>query len=80
MKNMLISMIRLYQRYLSPLKGMRCPYYPTCSNYAIEALEGYGAGVGGVLAAWRIFRCNPFSHGGIDPVPETFLGFKRKAK
>lgn len=79
MKKVLIYMIRLYQRHLSSLKKMRCPYYPTCSNYGIEAIEKHGALKGSILAAWRIVRCNPFSHGGIDPVPDTFLNFRRKA-
>lgn len=78
MKSILIFFIRLYQKYLSPLKRLHCPYYPTCSNYAIEAIERHGAVKGGILAAWRILRCNPFSHGGIDPVPEEFLSFRRK--
>ena len=71
-------MIRKYQKYLSPLKKMRCPYYPTCSNYGIEAIQKHGAFKGSILAAWRILRCNPFSHGGIDPVPDEFMSFRRK--
>ena len=69
MKNILIAMIRFYQKFLSPLKHTRCPYTPTCSQYAIEAIEKYGALKGSLLAVWRILRCNPFSHGGYDPVP-----------
>lgn len=69
MKRRMIFLIRLYQKYLSPLKSAHCPYTPTCSNYALEAIEKYGAFKGGLLAAWRILRCNPFSHGGYDPVP-----------
>ena len=70
MKKICISMIRFYQKYLSPLKGgSTCKFYPTCSQYAIEAIEKYGAFKGGLLAAWRILRCNPFSKGGYDPVP-----------
>ena len=67
-KRFLIFMIRLYQRYLSPMKSTRCPYYPTCC-YALEAVSRHGALKGSVLAGWRIIRCNPFSHGGYDPVP-----------
>ena len=78
MKKILIFFIRLYQKYLSPLKRMRCPYYPTCSNYGIEAIEKHGALKGSILAAWRILRCNPFSSGGIDPVPDEFMSFRRK--
>ena len=49
--------------------GQRCKYYPTCSNYAIEALRVHGVVRGSGLATWRIMRCNPFSNGGVDPVP-----------
>ena len=69
MKKILITMIRFYQRYLSPLKSTKCPYHPSCSNYGIEAIQKYGAFKGGILALWRILRCNPFSKGGYDPVP-----------
>ncbi len=69
MKSILIKIIKLYQRYLSPLKSTKCPYYPTCSNYGIEAISKYGALKGGLLAVWRILRCNPLSKGGYDPVP-----------
>ena len=69
MKNILIAMIRFYQKFLSPLKHTRCPYTPTCSQYAIEAIEKHGVLKGGLLAAWRILRCNPYSKGGYDPVP-----------
>jgi putative membrane protein insertion efficiency factor len=65
----LIFLIRLYQKYISPLKTTKCPYYPTCSNYGLEAIKKYGAFKGGLLAFWRILRCNPFSKGGYDPVP-----------
>lgn len=69
MKIIVIKIIKLYQRYLSPLKSTKCPYFPTCSNYGIEAVEKYGVVKGGLLALWRIIRCNPFSKGGYDPVP-----------
>lgn len=69
MKRFLIAGIRFYQKYLSPLKTTKCPYYPTCSAYAIEAIQKHGALKGSLLAIWRILRCNPFSHGGYDPVP-----------
>ena len=51
------------------MKTTKCPYCPTCSAYGLEAVEKYGAIKGGSLALWRIIRCNPFSHGGFDPVP-----------
>ena len=69
MKKILIGMIKLYRKYLSPLKSTKCPYYPTCSQYGLEAIEKYGALKGSLLAVWRILRCNPFSHGGYEPGP-----------
>lgn len=69
MKRVMIKGIRIYQKYLSPLKHTKCPYYPTCSQYGLEAIEKYGAFKGGLMAIWRILRCNPFSKGGYDPVP-----------
>lgn len=70
MKKILFTGIRFYQRYLSPIKGgSTCKFYPTCSQYAKEAIEKYGALKGGRLAVWRILRCNPFTRGGYDPVP-----------
>ena len=69
MKKLMIKAIRFYQKYISPYKRYKCPYYPTCSAYGLQAVEKYGALKGGLLAAWRILRCNPFSHGGYDPVP-----------
>ncbi len=69
-KRLLIILIKLYRKYISPLKRYpSCRYIPTCSQYAIEAIEKYGAIKGGLLALWRIIRCNPFSKGGYDPVP-----------
>ena len=70
MKKIFIGLIRFYRKYLSPLKGnATCKYFPNCSQYAIEAIEKYGVLKGGLLAVWRILRCNPFSKGGYDPVP-----------
>jgi putative membrane protein insertion efficiency factor len=68
-KKIVIRSIKMYQRYLSPLKSTKCPYFPSCSGYGLEAVEKYGVIKGGALAAWRIIRCNPFSKGGYDPVP-----------
>ncbi|MBP5554744.1 MAG: membrane protein insertion efficiency factor YidD [Lachnospiraceae bacterium] len=70
MKRFLIWLISIYQKYFSPLKRYKCPYYPTCSAYGKEAIQVHGAFVGSLLALWRILRCNPFSHGGYDPVPK----------
>lgn len=69
-KKVLIYLIKLYRKYLSPMKAVRCPYYPSCSQYGLEALEKYGALKGGAMTAYRILRCNPFSKGGYDPVPD----------
>ena len=65
----MIKLIKFYRKYLSPLKSTKCPYYPTCSTYGLEAIQEYGALKGGLLCIWRILRCNPFSKGGYDPVP-----------
>ncbi|MCU0635568.1 MAG: membrane protein insertion efficiency factor YidD [Gemmatimonadaceae bacterium] len=65
----LIAGVRAYQLLLSPVLGGACRYYPTCSQYAIEALERHGARRGGWLAVKRILRCHPFRPGGFDPVP-----------
>ena len=69
MKKILILLILFYRKYISPLKSTKCPYFPTCSEYGLEAVEKYGAFKGGFLALWRIIRCNPLSKGGYDPVP-----------
>lgn len=69
MSKVFIVLIRAYQFLLSPMLGQRCKFYPSCSNYALEALRVHGAVRGTGLATWRILRCNPFSHGGVDPVP-----------
>lgn len=62
--------IRFYKRFISPLTGPHCKYYPTCSQYAMDAVRKHGIFYGGALALWRILRCNPWSKGGIDYVPE----------
>ena len=70
MKKILILFIRFYRKFLSPLKGRStCIYTPTCSQYAMEAIEKYGAIKGTWLAVRRILRCHPFHKGGYDPVP-----------
>jgi len=66
---LLVVLIRVYQYLISPMLGQRCKYYPSCSNYAIEALRVHGTLRGAGLAAWRVLRCNPLSNGGVDPVP-----------
>ncbi len=69
MKRILIFLIKFYRRYISPLKTTKCPYYPSCSEYGLCAVQKHGAIKGGAMAAWRILRCNPLSKGGFDPVP-----------
>ncbi|MDR1563787.1 MAG: membrane protein insertion efficiency factor YidD [Oscillospiraceae bacterium] len=72
MRRLFISFIRFYQRHLSSMKAApSCKYDPTCSQYALEAIERFGSIKGFGLAIWRVLRCNPFSHGGYDPVPEV---------
>lgn len=69
MKRVLLSLIRFYRKHISSHLPPMCRYYPTCSCYAIEAIETHGALRGGLLALWRVLRCNPLSNGGYDPVP-----------
>ncbi len=63
-----LAPIRFYQRVISPALPRRCKYEPTCSRYAVQAIGRYGIMRGLVLAGWRVLRCNPWSHGGFDPV------------
>ena len=70
--------IRLYQLLVSPLLGRRCKYHPTCSQYARDAFEEFGLARGFVLACWRLLRCNPWSHGGVDYASRQTL-FRRPA-
>ncbi len=69
MSKVLIALVRVYQVVISPFVGPRCRFYPSCSNYAIEAMRVHGALRGSGMAAWRVLRCNPFNDGGLDPVP-----------
>jgi putative membrane protein insertion efficiency factor len=69
MKALLTALVRFYQVAISPMLGPRCRFYPTCSNYAIEALREHGAAKGSWLTARRICRCHPWNAGGVDPVP-----------
>ena len=77
-RRLLVAPIGLYQRLVSPLLPRRCKYEPTCSAYASQAVQRYGILRGLVLAGWRLLRCNPWSHGGYDPV-ETQSVFGRAA-
>lgn len=69
MKTVLIALLRCYRYAISPLLGRNCRFHPSCSEYAIEAVERHGALRGGWLAAKRLGRCHPFTPGGYDPVP-----------
>ena len=69
MKKLLLALVKFYRTAISPYRPPCCRYYPTCSQYALEAIEKYGALKGGYLAFRRILRCNPFHKGGYDPVP-----------
>ena len=71
MKRALISLIRFYKRAISPYMPQACRFTPTCSEYAVQAIERYGALKGLRLSIWRVLRCNPFCKGGYDPVPES---------
>lgn len=75
---LLVAPIRVYQRLLSPALGQRCKYYPSCSEYAAQAVERFGILRGLILAGWRLLRCNPWSNGGFDPVEDQRL-FKSHA-
>ncbi|NFI09145.1 membrane protein insertion efficiency factor YidD [Clostridium botulinum] len=68
MKNLLICIIKMYRKYISPLKRPSCRFYPTCSQYSLEAIEKYGALKGTLISIKRILRCHPFNKGGYDPV------------
>ena len=69
MKRAMLASLRFYKRRISPLLPPACKYTPTCSEYAMQAVERYGAVYGGYLAARRLLRCHPFAKGGYDPVP-----------
>jgi hypothetical protein len=73
LRAILLAPIRVYQRLFSPILPRRCKYEPTCSAYAAQAIQELGAVRGAILAAWRLVRCNPFSHGGYDPVEARTL-------
>ena len=78
MKRAMLASLRFYKRRISPLLPPACKYTPTCSEYAMQAVERYGAVYGGYLAARRLLRCHPFAKGGYDPVPERVDTIIRK--
>jgi uncharacterized protein len=73
LRRIVTAPIRLYQRAISPGLPARCKYYPSCSEYAVQAVRRFGILRGFVLAAWRLLRCNPWSHGGVDFVEDQTL-------
>ena len=77
-KRAVIGLIRFYQKYISPLSPPSCRYSPTCSRYGIEAVERFGVIKGLGLTVWRVLRCNPWTHGGYDPVPEKKTKLKKQ--
>jgi len=68
MKSLALGLLRVYKRWISPARPPSCRYVPTCSEYAMEAVERYGVLRGGMMAAWRVLRCHPLATGGLDPV------------
>ena len=80
LRELLLAPVRLYRRLVSPVFGQRCRYYPSCSEYAVDAVRSYGAARGLVLAVWRVLRCNPLANGGIDPVEDQRLFRARPAR
>ncbi|NOQ34686.1 MAG: membrane protein insertion efficiency factor YidD [Methylococcaceae bacterium] len=76
MRFLLIGFIKFYQFFISPLLGNHCRFHPSCSSYALEALEVHGAFKGSYLTVKRLLKCHPFHAGGLDPVPDEKLGKK----
>ncbi|MCK9606600.1 MAG: membrane protein insertion efficiency factor YidD [Methylomonas sp.] len=70
MRFLLITLIKVYKYFISPLLGPRCRFYPSCSSYGMEAIQLHGAAKGSYLTLRRLLKCHPFHEGGIDPVPE----------
>jgi putative membrane protein insertion efficiency factor len=73
LRSVAVAPIRMYQRLFSPALGARCKYHPSCSEYAAQAISRFGILRGLILAGWRLLRCNPWSHGGYDPVENQGL-------
>jgi uncharacterized protein len=72
-KYLAMGLVYVYRWTVSPLLGNRCKYYPSCSQYALDALREYGFVKGSILAGWRLLRCNPWSHGGVDHAHDQTL-------
>jgi uncharacterized protein len=74
LRTLAVAPVRLYQRAISPALPRRCKYHPSCSEYAVQAIKRFGLLRGAVLAVWRLLRCNPWSHGGVDfPEDQTLF-------
>jgi putative membrane protein insertion efficiency factor len=73
MKSLALALLRLYKRWISPTFPPSCRYVPTCSEYALEAVDRYGVWRGGMISAWRLLRCHPFAKGGLDPVVKAAI-------
>ncbi|RLQ97847.1 membrane protein insertion efficiency factor YidD [Falsibacillus albus] len=80
LKYIFIKLIRVYQKFISPIKPPSCRFYPTCSHYGLEAVQRFGAIKGGWLAIKRISKCHPMHPGGFDDVPEQWPGFLKSKK
>lgn len=80
MKYIFLLIVKFYRKFISPLKPPSCKYYPTCSTYALEAFRKHGAIKGIILSAWRLLRCNPWSLGGVDYVPDKFFLYTLKSR
>ena len=78
MKKIVIALIKGYRKYISPMKSTKCPYFPTCSEYGLQAVEKYGVIKGGLLAFWRILRCNPFPREAMTRFLKEGAGLRRK--
>ncbi|HEX2070844.1 MAG TPA: membrane protein insertion efficiency factor YidD [Thermoleophilaceae bacterium] len=77
-RTVVVAPVRFYQRFVSPALPNRCKYYPSCSQYAVTAVRRYGILRGLVLAGWRLLRCNPWSHGGVDFAEDQTLFHQRQ--
>ncbi|MSX58740.1 MAG: membrane protein insertion efficiency factor YidD [Actinobacteria bacterium] len=73
MRRLVTLPIKFYQQWISPMFGARCKYFPSCSSYAVSAIEAYGL-KGIAMSAWRLVRCNPWSHGGVDYAVKEKVG------
>lgn len=80
LKKIFEALIIFYRKFISPLKKPCCRYYPSCSQYALTAVRKHGAIKGCILAVWRLLRCNPYSGGGVDYVPEKFHLYTLKSE